>query len=179
MRNKLSRLLFLLLVLILGAGIAVGCSPGTPAPATPTSAPLSQSSGMLVEKLTLDDLAARANSVVLGEAVDVACHKDTNGNIYTLVTFSVEQIFKGETANQVVVSVPGGKLDGEMMEVEDAPNFLLGERAVVFLEKGDGIFRVVGGFQGKLTIDKGNMVGNMPLQDFVEQVKNAVAKQLE
>ena len=48
---------------------------------------------------------------------------------------------------------------------------------MVFLEEGDGIFRVFGGFQGKFTIDKDNMVSNVPLKEFVEQVKNAVAKQ--
>ena len=138
--------------------------------------PPSQSVSGLVEKLTLDDLAARANLVLLAEVVDITYQKEVNDSIYTLVTFSVEQIFKGETANEVVIRVPGGKIDGQVQVVEDAPGFQLGERAVVFLEKGDGIFRAVGGFQGKFTIDKNNMVGNMLLQEFVEQVKNAVAK---
>ncbi len=48
---------------------------------------------------------------------------------------------------------------------------------MVFLESSDGFSLVVVGFQGKFTIDKDNMVGNMPLQEFVEQVKNAIAKQ--
>ena len=139
--------------------------------------PPSQSASGLVEKLTLDDLAARANLVVLGEVVDVVYQKEANGNIYTLATLSVGQTFKGGTIKEVVISTPGGKLDGKILEVEGAPNFQLGESAIVFLEKGDGIFRVIGGFQGKFTIDKNNMVGNVPLQQFVEQVRNAVAKQ--
>jgi hypothetical protein len=137
-----------------------------------TSLPPLQSSRGLVEKLTLDELATRANSVVLGEVVDVTYQKESNGSIYTLVTFSVEQNIKGETSNEVVIRVLGGRLDEQIQVVEDAPSFKLGERAVVFLEKGDGIFRVVGGFQGKFTIDKDNMVDNMPLQEFVEQVEN-------
>ncbi len=139
--------------------------------------PPSQSASGLVEKLTLDDLAARANLVVLGEVVDVVYQKEANGNIYTLATLSVGQTFKGGTIKEVVISTPGGKLDGKILEVEGAPNFQLGESAIVFLEKGDGIFRVIGGFQGKFTIDKNNMVGNVPLQRFVEQVNNAVAEQ--
>jgi len=139
--------------------------------------PPSQSASGLVEKLTLDDLAARANLVVLGEAVDIVYQKEANGNIYTLATLSVGQTFKGRTIKEVVISTPGGKLDGKILEVEGAPNFQLGESAIVFLEKGDGIFRVIGEFQGKFTIDKNNMVGNVPLQQFVEQVRNAVAKQ--
>jgi len=139
--------------------------------------PPSQSASGLVEKLTLDDLAARANLVVLGEVVDVVYQKEANGNIYTLATLSVGQTFKGGTIKEVVISTPGGKLDGKTLEVEGAPNFQLGESVIVFLEKGDGIFRVIGGFQGKFTIDKNNMVGNVPLQQFVEQVRDAVAKQ--
>jgi len=61
--------------------------------------------------------------------------------------------------------------------VEDAPKFQLGESAIVFLEKGDGIYRVIGGFQGKFIIDTNNMVGNVPLQQFLEQITNAIAKQ--
>lgn len=137
----------------------------------------SQSSSGLVEKLTLDDLATRANLVVLGEVIDVMYQKEANDNIYTLVTLSIEQTFKGEAKKGVVISIPGGKLDGKVLEVEDASNFQLGEGTIVFLEKGDEIFRVVGGFQGKFTIDKNNMVGNVPLQRFVEQVNNAVAEQ--
>lgn len=139
--------------------------------------PPSQSASGLVEKLTLDDLAARANLVVLGEVVDVVYQKEANGNIYTLATLSIGQTFKGGTIKEVVISTPGGKLNGKILEMESAPNFQLGESAIVFLEKGDGIFRVIGGFQGKFTIDKNNMVGNVPLQQFVEQVRNAVAKQ--
>ena len=151
----------------------IACTSG----ANTINPPPSQSVRGLVEKLTLDDLAARANLILLGEAIDVVYQKEANDSIYTLVTFSVEQIFKGETADEVVIRVPGGKLDGQIQVVEDSPSFQLGEGAVVFLEKGDGISRVFGGSQGKFTIDKDNMVSNMPLQEFVEQVKNAVAKQ--
>jgi len=151
----------------------IACTSGTN-----TINPLpSQSVSGLVEKLTLDDLAARANLILLGEAIDVVYQKEANDSIYTLVTFSVEQIFKGEIADEVVIRVPGGKLDGQIQVVEDSPSFQLGERAVVFLENGGGISRVFGGSQGKFTIDKDNMVGNILLQEFIEQVRNAVAKQ--
>jgi hypothetical protein len=166
----------IIVVLLVSVGLLmlpVACT----SPGGTLNLPPSKSVSGLVEKLTLDDLAARADLVLLGKAVDVTGHEEASGNVYTLVTFSVEQFFKGETANQVVVSVPGGKLDGQIQVVEDAPSFQLGERVVVFLEKGDGIFRVLGGFQGKFTIDKNNMVGNVPLQEFVEQVRNAIAKQ--
>jgi hypothetical protein len=63
------------------------------------------------------------------------------------------------------------------MWVEDAPSFQLGERAVVFLDKGEGIFAVVGGFQGKFGIDKNNMASsNKPLTNFIDQLKAQLAK---
>ncbi len=166
----------IIIMLLISIGVLVLVSTACTSSGDKINLPPSQSGRGLVEKLTLDNLAARADLVLLGEAVDIASHKEANGNIYTLVTSSVEQIFKGETANEVVIRIPGGKLDEQIQVVEDAPSFQLGERAVIFLEKGDGIFRAVGGFQGKLTIDKNNMVGNVPLQEFVEQVRNAVAK---
>jgi hypothetical protein len=158
--------------------LLVGCTSGantTNPPPSPTNPPPLISSGLVV-KMSLDDLAAKANLVILGKVVNVVYQKEANGNIYTLVTFSVEQIFKGETAQEMVISVPGGKFDGLIQLVEGTPTFQLSERAVVFLEKGDGIFRVIGGFQGEFTINEGNMVGNVPLQQFVIQVNNAIAK---
>ncbi len=81
MGNKALRTYFLPLVLILGAEIASGCSPSTPATPNPTSALPSQDVAGLVEKLTLDDLVARANSVLLGEVVDITYQKEANVNI--------------------------------------------------------------------------------------------------
>lgn len=175
---KINRRLEVTIVSILIVSIIVLTSfPACTSGGGTISLPPSQSTSGLVEKLTLDDLAARSNLVVLGEVVDIVYQKDANGSIYTLATLSVRQTLKGETIKEVVVSSPGGKLDGEIMRVGDAPNFQLGESAIVFLEKGYGIYRVIGGFQGKFIIDKNNMVGNVPLQQFLEQVSNAIAKQ--
>lgn len=142
------------------------------AAAPPPVAP-SQSTGGLVEKLSLHDLAARAGLIVVGKVVGITYAKDAAGNIYTQVAFSVEQTLKGESAREVVINVPGGKLDGRVLEVEDAPSFQSGEKAVVFLQKADGNFRVVGGFQGKFSIGQNDMVGGVPLQQFIEQVRGA------
>jgi len=69
-------------------------------------------------------------------------------------------------------------LNGQTLWVEDAPSFQLGERAVLFLEESEGIFSVVGSFQGKFTIDKNNMIsGNMSLAEFVDQIRGILASQ--
>jgi len=133
----------------------------------------------LVEKLTLDELAAKADSILVGQVTDIACYQESEGNIYTLVTLSAEQHIKGETQQEVVIRIPGGELNGHMLWVEDVPSFQLGERAVVFLEKREGDdFTVVGGFQGKFSIDENNMVsGNMSLSQFIEQIRDILARQ--
>ena len=77
----------------------------------------------------------------------------------------------------MVVNTPGGNLDGVVQIVEGAPTFHTGERVIVFLGNGDGILSVVGGLQGKFSIDNNEMVGNFSLPQFVEQVRNAVAGQ--
>jgi hypothetical protein len=151
----------------------VGCGPGAEAPNPP-----SQSGAGIVEKLTVEELASRADSILVGEVTDIACYEEGEGNIYTLVTLRVEQTIKGETEEVVNVRVPGGELNGQAMWVEDAPSFQMGEGVVVFLEEREGIFTVVGGFQGKFTIDNNNMVGgNMPLSEFIEQLRDILASQ--
>jgi hypothetical protein len=141
-----------------------------------TSSPPLISHGML-KKLTLDEIEDKANQAILGKVTHIVYQKDNNGNINTLVTFSIEQTFKGDAMQEMEVSVPGGKVDGQTLMIEDAPIFQLGERSVVFLENSNGIMRVVGGIQGEFLITEGNMVGDIPLSQFIVQVNNAITKQ--
>jgi hypothetical protein len=131
----------------------------------------------LVEKLTTEELTARADSILVAEVTDVASYKEGDGNIYTRVTLSVEQTVKGAAQGEVVVKMLGGEVAGQVLLVEDAPDFQLGERVVVFLEKREATFSVVGGFQGKYTIDRSNMVGGMPVARFIEQIEGILAGQ--
>jgi hypothetical protein len=150
-----------------------GCSTGVEAPSSP-----SQSSVGIVEKLTVEELTARADSILVGEVTDIVCHQESEGNIYTQVTLAVEQTIKGQKKEAVNLSVPGGELNGQTLWVEDAPSFQRGERVVVFLEEREGIFTVVGGFQGKFTIDNNNTVsGNKPLTEFIDQIRDILASQ--
>ncbi len=177
-RNVLNFMCLLALVLTFGCG----SRPAHPAPpAAPPAAPappVSQSGEGIVEKLTLDELALRADSILVGEVTDITVYEEGSGNIYTIVTLSVEQSIKGETEVEAQMRVPGGEVDGRVLFVEDAPSFQLGERTVVFLSRGGDGLTVVGGFQGKFTVDKNNMVdGNISLTEFVDQVEDILEKQ--
>ena len=166
---KSGRFVFIPLFLLVGATMA-GCGPGTQ-----TSSPPSQSTVGLVGKLTIEQLAARANSILVGEVTNIACYQEGKGNIYTLVTLAVEQTIKGEAEGEVVIRVPGGEVGGIVMMVTDTPSFRLGEGAVVFLDNDEGTFTVVGGFQGKFPVDENNMVGDKSLTEFIDQIKAVLA----
>lgn len=154
--------MFILICLLVVSGI-VGCTPSEPE-RTPG-------------QLTLEYLAAKADSILVGGVNNVTYYQEGEGNIYTQVTLSAEQTIKGETGGEVVIRVPGGKVDGLEMVVTGTPSFQLGERVVVFLDKeAEGIFTVVGGFQGKFTIDN-NMVGDKPLTEFIDQIEDILSRQ--
>jgi len=134
----------------------------------------------LVEQLTLEQLVMGADRIVVGTVTDMISHSDAqHGTINTLVTLSAEDCIKGSSEGQIVITLPGGETDGEWLWVEDVPSFQLGERTVVFLEeREDDDFSVVGGFQGKFHIDGDNMVGgNMSLTEFIDQIRDIVARQ--
>jgi len=162
---KLNCFISILICLLAGMSMA-GCSPGSP----------SQGTAGLVVKLTLEQLAAEADSILVGKVVNITSYQEGKGNIYTRVTLSVEQSIKGKTGGEVVIRVPGGELNGQTMWVEDTPSFQLGERAVVFLDKGGGTFTVVGGFQGKFTVNSNNMVGDKLLTEFIGQIQAILAR---
>ena len=131
----------------------------------------------LVEKLTLDELTARADCILVGEVSDIACYRKGEGNIYTLVTLSVEQAIKGQPQEEIAVGIPGGELNSQTLWVEDVPSFQSGERVVVFLEESEGVFSVAGGFQGKFSIGRNNMVsGNILLSEFIDQIRQIATK---
>jgi len=134
----------------------------------------------IVEKLTLDELTVKADSILVAKVTDIACYQEGEGRIYTLITLEVEQTIKGAVQEKAMIKVPGGEVDGLGLWVEDVPEFQLGERAVVFLEESGGIFSVVGGFQGKFGIDKNNMVsGDMPLSVFIDQIRGYPGKAIK
>lgn len=144
----------------------------------PTSpAPVSQSSQPLMEQLTVDELAERADLIVVGEATDIDYDKNGNGDVKTLVSLWVTDVVKGPSVEEVVVEVAGGQLEDLNVSVEDTPEFQIGERVVVFLRQLDhGNFATVGGFQGRFSIDENDMVsGSLSLAQFIDQIKYALA----
>jgi hypothetical protein len=125
-------------------------------------------------KVSFEQLIARTGTIIIGRVTNLDVHKETNAVVYTIVTLDVEQTLKGTPVSQVMVRVPGG---GDDVPDADTFKFNTGERAVVFLDIGTGVYTVAGGSQGKLTIDNNNNVNGKPLSDFVDQVRDVMARQ--
>lgn len=137
-------------------------------------------SSSLVVKLTLEELVAHADWIVVGTVTGQNSQWNADhSHIYTLVTVAVEEWVKGESDdNEIVINTPGGEVGGTTEWVEDVPSFQKGERVLVFLQlHDDGSAGVVGGWQGKFVIENGNIIGSdLSLAELVSQIKTEVNK---
>jgi hypothetical protein len=107
--------------------------------------------------LTVEDLARRAELVVIGEVTSVASEfHATRSRIVTRVDVRVAEALKGKAgANPLQLRQPGGRVDEMTSEVAGAARFVAGERTLLFLARGgDGTLAVVGLFQGKFVLER-------------------------
>lgn len=111
--------------------------------------------------MTVEDLSRRSDLVAKGRVIETESRRsEDGGRIYTVVTFELDEAWKGKGSERVEIHVPGGSLDGITQLVTGAPRFVEGEDAVVFLRelapapeaKGPPEVGVVGMAQGKLEI---------------------------
>lgn len=115
--------------------------------------------GIMIE-IPYEQLWEESDTVVLGTVTGITHHGTLTGNIYRIVTFSVESFYKNPLdAETLFIGVEGGELGDRGMWVEDQPEFSVGERALVFLaetdqtHEGETVYRVYGLFQGKFTVE--------------------------
>jgi hypothetical protein len=107
--------------------------------------------------LTVEDLAQRAELVVIGEVTSVASEfHATRSQIVTRVDVRVAEALKGKAgANPLQLRQPGGRVGEMTSEVAGAARFVAGERTLLFLARGgDGTLAVVGLFQGKFALER-------------------------
>jgi len=127
----------------------------------------------LVVELSLRELTLGADRIAIGTVSATASRWEADGLIHTYVTIHPEQHLKGDpVAHVLTVKVAGGTVGAIGVRVSDAPQFLPGERVLLFLEtEGSGIYRCRGGFQGKQTIRRGMVVEReTPLSSVVDEV---------
>ena len=153
----------------------------------------------LMLKMTLEELTAGADSVLVGTVVSSTSNWNADHtNIYTEVVVSITDVLKGDTGeNTVTVILPGGTVGETWQWVEDQPVFKVGENAGLFLEElnSAGLARmglggmpqlvagspatVYGGFQGKMsfTEDNSGTLSRISPDEFKQNVSLALSGQ--
>lgn len=99
----------------------------------------------------LTELVERSDTIVAGEVLDLrSAWTADRREIFTTVTLRLERSFKGASRNLVRFRVPGGTVGDTRMIATHSAQFMVGERALVFLTGASGrLPRVTAGEAGK------------------------------
>ncbi len=102
------------------------------------------------------DLVRTSAAIVVGQVRRIESVERRSGAIVTEVTLRVERRVKGRLrGGKVVVTVPGGRVGERTALVFGAPEFVRGERALVFLKRGaEGRLRTNALALGKYAIEE-------------------------
>jgi hypothetical protein len=115
--------------------------------------------GTTFARMSLEELAAAAPLVVR-----VRCLENTaawkGGEIWTITSFAVLEVWKGSAPAQIAVRLIGGHVGHLISSVAGVPRFQPGEEAVLFLvPTRDGDFTVSGWMQGTFRIHRDPRTG--------------------
>ncbi len=108
----------------------------------------------IVPRLSLEEMVARSETIVSGQVTRVWTAWDSPHRfIWTHTEILVSNVAKGNRIEKVVVSEPGGVVDGFGMQIAGTPGYTPGEQVMVFLERmPNGYLRTAGMGQGKLSL---------------------------
>ena len=110
-----------------------------------------------------DQLVSRAEVIFEGEVTGLQSQWIGEGSehrIVTFVTFKVDETLKGDAGTTYTMRMLGGTVDGETMEVSDAPKFKMGDHDLLFVEhNGSQFIPLVGIHHGRFRIQK-DLAGN-------------------
>jgi len=105
---------------------------------------------------TFTELVSRAQTVFVGETIDVESRWVANGSdraIVTRVTFRVERTLKGELGGQTVLEFLGGTVGEDRMVVTGMPKFRVGDEDVLFVDdSGRPMSPIVGFMHGRFRV---------------------------
>jgi hypothetical protein len=137
-------------------------------------------------KAAVEDLAQRADIVVIGKVTEVKSEWSADrSRIYSNVTVKVDEHIKGEDSPEsVIIATPGGEIGGIGEVYSHTARFKADEQVVVFAATDrQGKLSVVGGDEGKLTVTKDELTGMQvvgdrePLQVFTSRLRSVVQAQ--
>jgi len=109
-----------------------------------------------LEQMSLDDLIQKSTSIVRGRAVSIQAVQD-GALIYTVHRFEVAERWKGASAGEVEIALPGGSVGGLQQRFGGVPQMEPGREFVVFLWQGSsGRTQITGLSQGLFEVSRGS-----------------------
>ena len=102
-----------------------------------------------------DDLAQYATAIVVGQVKEIESYWDDNAKqVFTHITVTVQEVLKGDVNDsEFTVKQLGGKLGHLRSWVEGSPEFVVGEKVLLFLDTNpDGSACVAHLYQGKFSV---------------------------
>lgn len=141
----------------------------------------SQSKAVPTEVLT-----RRAEIVAVGKVTSLRSEwSDDRRRIVTRATVAVDEYLKGEQPQRsLVITIPGGEIDGVGETYSHTARFKKDEQIVVFAAADNqGRLGVVGGDEGKMTVARDEITGlqmvadKEPLSAFTSRLKGVVQAQ--
>jgi hypothetical protein len=117
----------------------------------------------IVVPTTFGEIVSRAEVIVSGEVLSRRCEWTGTGSercIVTVVTMQVNGVYKGTPPVVLELQFLGGTVGGTTLEVPGVPQFKIGEKSILFVEKNRKTFCPLAGvYHGKLTIERDPQTG--------------------
>src|SRR5436190_21682517 len=111
-----------------------------------------------VQRLSIEDLARKADSIVQGTVRSSRTQWSANGKIIlTTYTIDVEEAIKGKPGRSIELTTVGGQVGEITLHVAGMPAFRTGERAIVFVERSRSYSTISGLGQGKFPVSNGEI----------------------
>jgi len=113
--------------------------------------------------MTTKELTEKADAIIIGNVLEQKAQWNAEkNNIFTTVTVNVNEYLKGEAkSKRQTLVIPGGQVGEIGLKVTEAPNFTVGERALLFLSRGqNNDMSIVGLKYGKFSIDGNKVLEN-------------------
>lgn len=107
---------------------------------------------------TFDELVDQADVIFQGKVTDVRSQWTGEGAqryIVSYVTFRVDEGIKGNPGQSYTIRMLGGTVGDETMGVTDAPEFVTGDRDIVFVQNnGSQFIPLVGIMHGRFHVQR-------------------------